>query len=118
MSPAARIPVVRGTLDALVLKTLAWGPMHGFEITTWLEERSGHALGLEDAALYQSLRRLEARGLVSAELGLTENNRKARYYQLTRSGREQLKVETDRWRRYAGIVNGILDLPLPRAGRT
>ena len=109
------LPVVRGTLDALVLKTLAWGPMHGFEITTWLEEHSGQGLLVEDAALYQSLRRLEERGLVSAQLGITENNRRARYYDLTTAGRDHLRAEVARWRRYTSIVNGILDLPLPRA---
>lgn len=114
---ADRLSILRGTLDALVLKTLAWGPMHGFEITTWLEEHSGHQLDLEDAALYQSLRRLEARGLVDAEVALTENNRKARYYRLTTTGRAHLRVETERWRRYAVLVSGILDLPQPRAGR-
>jgi PadR family transcriptional regulator PadR len=111
------LPVIRGTLDALVLKTLAWGPMHGFEIATWLEERSGRGLYLEDAALYQSLRRLEERSLVAAEMAVTENNRRARYYSLTAAGRAQLKAETTRWRRYASMVNGILDLPLPKTSR-
>lgn len=117
MTQPARLPVVRGTLDALVLKTLAWGPMHGFEITTWIEEHSKQQLELEDAALYQSLRRLEERGLVAAEVALTENNRKARYYRLTTPGREHLRSETERWRRYTSVVNGILDLPQPRASR-
>src|SRR4051812_21278930 len=102
--------VVKGTLDILVLKTLAWGPMHGFEIVTWLEAHSNQGLELEDAALYQALRRMEERGLVRAELGLTENNRKARYYRLTSKGREHLRDETSRWLRYADMVNTILTL--------
>src|SRR4051812_5842443 len=73
----APLPVLKGTLDVLVLKALTWQPMHGFEITSWLESRSGHRLTLEDAALYQALYRLEKRGLVSAAWGLTEGNRRA-----------------------------------------
>ncbi|MEP6763039.1 MAG: PadR family transcriptional regulator [Gemmatimonadaceae bacterium] len=111
-----RLTVLKGTLDVLVLKTLAWGPMHGFEITTWLEENARHGLDLEDAALYQALRRMEERGYVEAEMGVTENNRKARYYQLTAKGRAHLKSETSNWMRYAEMVSSILTRPVP-AGR-
>jgi transcriptional regulator len=100
--------LVRGTLDALVLKTLSWGPMHGFEITTWLERESGGKLDVEDSALYQSLRRLEERGMIEAEWGVTDNNRRARYYRLTAAGRAHLRAETSRWVRYAEAVTGIL----------
>jgi transcriptional regulator len=100
--------LVRGTLDALVLKTLSWGPMHGFEITTWLERESGGKLDVEDSALYQSLRRLEERGTIEAEWGVTDNNRRARYYRLTAAGRAHLRAETSRWVRYAEAVTGIL----------
>ena len=82
--------------------------MHGFEITTWLEERSGGRLDVDDRALYQALQRLEERGLVEAEWGITENNRRARYYKLTTQGRAHLKRETARWVRYADTVTGIL----------
>jgi transcriptional regulator len=102
------LPVVKGTLDVLVLKALSWGPMHGFEITRWLEDRSGGELGLEDSALYQALYRLEERGLVLAEWGITENNRRARYYRVTASGRAHLRAQTTLWRRYAETVSGIL----------
>ena len=102
------LPLVKGTLDILVLKALAWAPMHGFEITTWLEERSGGGLGVEDSALYQALYRLEERELVSAEWGVTENNRRARYYHLTPTGKSHLRNETTRWVRYAELVTGVL----------
>jgi PadR family transcriptional regulator, regulatory protein PadR len=86
--------VLKGTLDVLVLKTLSWGPMHGFEITSWLETRSGGRLGITDAALLQALHRLEARGLLTAEWGVTKNERNARYYTLTSAGRDQLRAES------------------------
>ena len=105
---AEALPVVKGTLDILVLKALSWVPMHGFEITTWLEARSAGSLDLDDSALYQALYRMEARGLVTAEWGVTENNRKARYYKVSRSGRAQLKTQTTQWLQYASIVSGIL----------
>ncbi len=102
------LPLVKGTLDALVLKALAWGPMHGFEVTRWLEQRSGGALGVQDSALYQALHRLEARGLAAAEWGVTANNQRARYYRLTDAGRAHLTTSTDQWVRYAATVTGIL----------
>jgi DNA-binding PadR family transcriptional regulator len=82
--------------------------MHGFEITSWIESRSGGALGVQDSALYQALHRLEGRGLVAAEWGVTENNQRARYYKLTRTGRAHLAAETRQWVRYAETVTGIL----------
>jgi len=102
------LPLVRGTLDVLVLKALSLGPMHGFEVTRWLEDRSGGALDIEDSALYQALQRLEARGLVTAEWGITDNNRRARYYRMTSGGRSHLRVETNRLMRYARTIADIL----------
>jgi transcriptional regulator len=107
------LPLVKGTLDALVLKALAWGPMHGFEVTRWLEQRSGGALGVQDSALYQALHRLEMRGLAAAEWGVTGNNQRARYYRLTAAGTAHLAAETARWVRYAEAVTGILTAPAP-----
>ncbi len=101
-------PLVKGTLDALVLKTLSWGAMHGFEITSWLEDRSNGRLGVEDSALYQALHRLEERGLISAEWGVTDKNRRARYYVLTSAGRAHLRAETDNWLTYADAVTTVL----------
>lgn len=106
----AGLPVIKGTLDVLVLKALSAMPMHGFEITSWLESRSGGALEVEDSALYQALYRLEERGLVEASWGVTENNRRARYYAMTPSGRAHLADEADRLTRYAAALTGILAL--------
>jgi transcriptional regulator len=108
MPVLASLPVVKGTLDTLVLKALSWGPMHGYEITSWLESRSGGGLDVEDSALYQALYRMEARGLIAAEWGVTGNNRRARYYTITREGRTHLKAQTAHWMRYAELVTGIL----------
>jgi len=105
---AETMSVIRGTLDVLVLKALSWQPMHGFEVTRWLEQQSGHRLALEDAALYQALYRLERRGLVEAEWGVTEGGRRARYYDLTPAGRRELRVETAHWLRYAETLTDIL----------
>jgi PadR family transcriptional regulator, regulatory protein PadR len=105
---ADQTPLVKGTLDVLVLKALSWAAMHGFEITTWLEDRSGGTLAVEDSALYQALHRMEERGLIVAEWGVTPNNRRARYYQVTEAGRAHLRAETSRWVRYAGTVTQIL----------
>ena len=110
---AESLPLVKGTLDALVLKALSWTPMHGFEITSWLEARSGGALGVQDSALYQALHRLEARGLAIAEWGVTANNQRARYYRLTPAGRAHLADSTAQWVRYAATVTDILTASAP-----
>ena len=108
MSNAPTLPVLKGTLDVLVLRALTWAPMHGFEISTWLEHQSSDSLELEDSALYQALYRMEGKGLIEAEWGVTDNNRKARYYKLTAAGRAHLRNETTRWLRYAQTVTDIL----------
>ena len=100
--------LLRGTLDTLILRALTWQPMHGFEITTWLEDRSGGALAVEDGALYHALVRLEKRELIAAEWGVTENNRRARYYKLTRRGRQLLQDQTEQLLRYTTALNSIL----------
>lgn len=107
------LPIVKGTLDLLVLKALAWTPMHGFEVASWLEERSRGTLALDDSGLYQSLYRLEGRGLIAAEWGVTENNRRARYYRLTKAGRRHLGHEIATWQQYAATVSAILADPEP-----
>lgn len=111
------LTVMRGTLDVLVLKALTWTPMHGFEITTWLEERSGGELDVTDSALYQALYRLEERGLAEADWGVTENNRRARYYRITPDGESHLRSEADAFFRYAAAVGDILTAaPRPERG--
>jgi transcriptional regulator len=102
------LPLLKGTLDLLVLKTLSWGAQHGYGIATWLEQHSDGALEVEDSALYQALHRLESRGLIEAEWGVTENNRRARYYRMTAAGRSRLRKETATWLRYTQSVSAIL----------
>src|SRR4051812_14756639 len=93
--------LVSGTLDLLVLRTLNWGPRHGFAIAKWIKTNSGDAILVEDRALYLALHRLEERELVESAWGLSENNRRARFYQLTRKGRKQLEARAEHWTRYA-----------------
>lgn len=106
------LDLLRGTLDVLILRTLAWESMHGYGISQWIRGRTGGTLQVQDAALYQALRRLEGRGWVSAEWGMSENNRRARFYSLTEAGRRSLGAETDAWRRYAEAVFKVLE-PMP-----
>jgi transcriptional regulator len=105
---AGPMGVIKGTLDVLVLKALSAEAMHGFEVTRWLERRSGQRLELEDAAIYQALYRLEKRGLVEADWGVTAQGRRARYYELTRAGRRELAEQTSHWLRYTETVTDIL----------
>ncbi len=107
---SSSLAVMKGTLDVLVLKALTWSPMHGFEITTWLEQQSGGTLEVEDSALYQALYRLEERDLVEAKWGVTENNRRARYYEITPAGRAHLQAESARLTAYAATLTDILAL--------
>ncbi len=107
------LPLLKGTLDLLVLKTLTWGPMHGFGISSWLDEQSSGTVGVDDSALYQALHRLEGRGYISAQWGVTENNRRARFYTLTAAGRRHLKAETESWLRYTTTVSSILAVARP-----
>lgn len=104
------VPLLKGTLDLLLLKTLSWGPMHGYAIASWLEQRSGGTLAVDDSALYQALQRLEVRELVSAEWGITDTGRRARFYRLTSAGRQRLRRETTTWQRYTASVSAILAL--------
>ena len=108
----ARLTILKGTLDVLVLRALTWRAMHGFEVATWLEQGSDASLALDDSALYQALYRLEQRGLIAATWGVTPNNRRARYYALTEAGRAQLVQETETWLRYAALVTQILTGPV------
>lgn len=107
----ARLPVIKGTLDVLVLRALSWSPMHGFEIVTWLEQAARGQLDVEDSALYQAVYRLEERGFLEAEWGVTENNRRARYYKITPGGRAHLRAETRNWLQYAQTITAVLTAP-------
>ena len=108
MKADSQLPFLKGTVDMLVLKALSGGPMHGFGIALWLEERSDGALGLDDSVTYQVLHRLEGRGWVDAEWTITENKRRARIYRLTRAGRSQLAKETEAWLQYSRSVTAIM----------
>ena len=101
--------LLKGTLDVLVLKALSWGPMHGFEITSWLEDRSGGRLEVSDAALLQALHRMEEQDLVTAEWGVTENDRRARYYTMTRQGRGHLRTESAALADHMGALSAVLE---------
>ena len=101
--------LIYGTLNVLVLKALTWQPMHGYAISNWLRERSGGTLQVDDAALYKSLHRLEEQGAIDSEWGVSENNRRAKYYSLTAHGRAQLRAEAATWKRYAHAVHRILE---------
>src|SRR3954465_11212917 len=96
--------LLHGTLDVLILKTLSWDAMHGYAIAEWIEARGGGELVIVDAALYKALHRLEDADAITAEWGLSENNRRAKYYSLTTRGRAQLRAESAVWKRYAHAV--------------
>ena len=106
---ASRLDLLQGTVDVLVLRTLAWGPMHGYAVATWIRDRTDGELDLEDAALDRALHRLEKQGFVAAEWGLSENNRRARYYRLTPAGEKHLRAQAQTWRRYAAAVFKVLE---------
>ena len=102
-------PLLQGTADLLLLKALQAGPTHGYAISRFVRERTDGFFSIEDAALYQGLHRLEARGWVEAEWGLSENNRRAKYYSLTAQGRRQLRAEVTLWKQYAAAVGRVIE---------
>lgn len=103
------LDLLHGTVAVLILKTLTWGPLHGYDISRTIRQRSDGALGLEDAALYQALHRLEHKGWIEAEWGLSDNNRRAKFYRLTAEGRRQLDTEVTTWRAYVAAVSKVLE---------
>ncbi len=113
---ADELGLMTGTLDLLVMRTLAWGPRHGFAIARWIKATSDDAILVEDRALYLALHRLEERRLVESEWGLSDNNRRARFYQLTRAGKTQLQAREEHWTRYVEAVFKILRSTDPQPG--
>lgn len=101
--------LLHGTLDLLVLRALAGGAMHGFALSKWIDERTRGELGIVDSALYKALNRLEDAGDVHAEWGLSDNNRRAKYYSLTARGRRQLRDEVASWKHYVAVVTSVLE---------
>lgn len=108
-----QLDLVRGTLDVLILKALVWGPLHGYAITSLIRRQTDEALLVEEGTLYPALWRLESKGLVEAEWGLSENKRKAKFYRLTIEGRHHLRQETETWEAYAAAVGKMLGATRP-----
>ena len=103
-----RLDLLQGTLDLLVLKTLTWGEMHGYGISSMIHQRSDGDITVVDAALYKALHRLEADDYIASTWGVSENNRRAKYYRLTPAGRKRLRDELTDWRRYSAAVERIV----------
>jgi transcriptional regulator len=99
---------LHGTLDALVLKTLSWGPRHGYAIARWLEDTTANAIQIEEGSLYPALYRMERKGWIDAEWGTSELGRKAKFYRLTPEGRRELRAETAEWSEFARAVSLVL----------
>lgn len=104
--------LLKGTLDVMVLKSLTWGPRHGYGVTRWIRDQTEGMLQIEDAALYQALHRMERRGWIESEWGLSENNRRAKYYSLTDAGRKQLSHSVEAIRRYNEMLWKVLGAEL------
>ena len=98
-----------GTLDLLVLRAVSWGPLHGYAIGRWIRQASAEVLKIEEGALYPALHRLEKKGWLVADWGLTETNRQAKFYRLSRRGRERLAAETARWTEHTSAVQAVLE---------
>lgn len=107
---AADLDLLQGTLDLLVLKALAWGPRHGYAVARWVRETTEDDLRIEEGALYTALHRMEKRHWIAAEWGLSDNNRRAKYYQLTPFGRRELRAQTAAFSRYAHAVFKVLQV--------
>jgi transcriptional regulator len=105
---ASDLDLLQGTLDLILLKALIWGPAHGYAVAKWVRETTTDDLQVEEGALYTALHRMERRGWVASEWGLSENNRRAKYYRLTPAGRSQLRQQVARWERYARAITRIL----------
>ena len=104
----AKVDLLQGTLDMLVLKALSRGPMHGYAVARWIQQSSDDALQVEEGSLYPALYRMEKRGWITSEEGLSENNRKARHYKLTRLGRKQLDAESSNWDLLAEAIAKVM----------
>jgi transcriptional regulator len=103
------VPLLKGTVDLLILRSLQQGPSHGYEVSRWVRDRTDGVLTVEDAALYQALHRLEDEGAIGSEWGVSENNRRAKYYALTGQGRRRLRQDIAAWKRYASAVFKVVE---------
>ena len=105
-----QIDLLQGTLDMLILKAVSLGPLHGYGVLLRIQQISGGQLEIQQGSLYPALYRLEHQGWIASEWGESENNRKAKFYSLTATGRKQLRVESEKWNRMAGMIGAILEL--------
>jgi PadR family transcriptional regulator PadR len=105
-----QIDLLQGTLDMLILKAVSLGPLHGYGVLLRIQQISGGQLEIQQGSLYPALYRLEHQGWIASEWGESENNRKAKFYQLTAAGRKQLRVESEKWNRMAGMIGTILEM--------
>ena len=110
---ADEIDLIQGTLNVLILKTLSWKPMNGYAIARWIDETTKGDIGIEEGALYPALHRMEHRGWIEAEWGISENNRRAKFYRLTPAGRAILRQRTEGWERLVKAVGRVLRAPQP-----
>jgi PadR family transcriptional regulator PadR len=106
--PAPTVDLLQGTLDVLILRALSWGPAHGYSIARWLRQITDDVLQVEEGSLYPALHRMERRGWIGAEWGVSDNNRRAKFYELTTQGRKQLRIEASLWARFADAVAKVL----------
>jgi PadR family transcriptional regulator PadR len=107
--PREALGLLQGTVDVLILKTLSWKPLHGYGISEFIRQQTNGDLAVEDAALYQALHRLERKGLVDSEWGISDSNRRARFYSITPDGRKQLRSEVVELRRYMAALFRVLE---------
>jgi PadR family transcriptional regulator PadR len=110
------VQVLKGTLDLMILRSLRWGPTHGYGVVTWIKRTTDGVLQIEDGALYPALHRLQNRGLIDAEWGRSENNRRAKFYRLTRRGRKHLEREIRTWRVFSGAIGKVIEASEAPAG--
>lgn len=105
----SELKLLKGTLDMLVLKALLWGPRHGYDVARWIRETTDEALEIEEGALYTALHRMQRRGWLDSEWGVSENNRRAKFYALTDAGRAELAASERTWTRYVDAVFKVLE---------
>lgn len=115
-TPDERLELFQGTLDLLILRTLRWGPMHGYGISKFIAQSSGEAFRVDHGSLYPALQRLQQEGWISAEWGTTSTKRRAKFYKLSAAGRKQLSGEESRWARFTKAIATVLNAAKPRTG--
>ena len=104
-----RLAILKGALDVLILRALSWGPMHGYGVSHWIRQVTDNAFDLQEGVLYPALHRLERKQWIESEWGVSENNRRAKYYELTALGRKQLRHELSTWARFAAAVSKVVN---------